>query len=104
MLMFFNKTEEDLLFKNQLDALKKDENRFDVEYVLSQPNTKWKGTTGRIRSELLKDAISKHIKDTVYTKKDIYFTVCGPTPFTNVSQSLLRELEITDEQMHLFVG
>lgn len=102
--MFFNKTEEDLLFRNQLEALKKDDNRFDVEYVLSEPNAKWNGKTGRIRSELLSDAISKHINGTIYTKDDIYVTVCGTTAFTNVSQSLLKELDIKDDQMHLFVG
>lgn len=104
MLIFFNKAEEDILFKNQLDALKKDDNRFNVEYVLSAPNTKWKGQTGRIRSDLLKESISKHISDTIYTKNDIYFTVCGPTPFTNTAQALLKELGIGNEQIHLFLG
>lgn len=104
MLIFFNKAEEDILFRNQLDALQKDDSRFLVQYVLSEPNAKWNGTSGRIKFDILNEAISKHIKDTIYTKKDIFFTICGPTPFTNLTQTLLKELEIANEQMHLFIG
>lgn len=78
--------------------------RFQPAYILSQPSPKWKGFKGHITSEILQDAFANLIGDSCYTRKDVYVLVCGPTVFTNLAQSLLKELEVSDEQMYLFLG
>lgn len=78
--------------------------RFLVQYVLSEPNSKWKGLTGRFTSIILEEAISRHIKDSIYTKRDIFFAICGPTAFINLTQSLLKEEGITNQQIFSFIG
>ncbi|KAI4456283.1 cytochrome b5 reductase 4 family member [Holotrichia oblita] len=103
-LLFFNRTEEDILLRNQFDTLQKEDSRFQATYILSQPSPKWKGSKGHITSEVLQDAFANLTGDSCYSRKDVYVLVCGPTVFTNLAQSLLKELEVGDEQMYLFLG
>ncbi|KAK4873934.1 hypothetical protein RN001_013294 [Aquatica leii] len=103
-LVFFNKTEEDILLKDQLENLQHDDNRFKVHHVLSQPDSKWPGLKGQASKELFKNIIEKHLLNIVYKESDIFTLICGPTPFTNLSQTLLMEIGFTEEQMHLFLG
>ncbi|XP_022916781.1 cytochrome b5 reductase 4 isoform X2 [Onthophagus taurus] len=103
-LLFFNRTDEDILFKTHFDTLHKDDNRFNVEYILSQPSSKWTGLSGHVSSPILEDAIKNLIKDTGYLQKDVYVAACGPTVFTNLSHTLLKGMGVGDDQIYLFLG
>lgn len=105
-LLFFNRTEEDIPFKDVFNDLEKEDSRFTIKHILSEPkNSKWKGLKGRITSKILDEAFKTQIGETPYTKNDLYVTVCGPQGFTNSTEYLLKDhLKLQKEQYHLFLG
>ncbi|NXD81328.1 NB5R4 reductase, partial [Halcyon senegalensis] len=76
-LIFFNKTEDDILWRNQLEQLALKDERFEVHFVLSQPTKDWVGKQGKISSSLLSEFVKRSRKDS-----KILICICGPTPFT----------------------
>ncbi|NXG36403.1 NB5R4 reductase, partial [Dromaius novaehollandiae] len=76
-LIFFNKTEDDILWRNQLEQLALKDERFEVQFVLSEPARDWVGKQGRISSSLLSGFLKRSRKDS-----KVLICICGPTPFT----------------------
>ncbi|MXQ88728.1 hypothetical protein E5288_WYG003354 [Bos mutus] len=76
-LMFFNKTEDDIIWRSQLEKLAFKDKRFEVEFVLSAPTSEWSGKQGYISPALL----SEFLKRRSDTSK-VLICLCGPTPFT----------------------
>ncbi|CAO3620696.1 unnamed protein product [Mucor hiemalis] len=75
-LIFANTTEEDILFKDELDGYAKEyPDRFKVHYVLEKPPQNWTGLTGYVTIDLVKDVLPKPD-----VESSIIF-VCGPPPF-----------------------
>mmetsp|Transcript_5984 Transcript_5984/g.5145 ORF Transcript_5984/g.5145 Transcript_5984/m.5145 type:complete len:364 (-) Transcript_5984:25-1116(-) len=73
-LLFGNKTEKDILIREELEQLKEDyPNNFDLTYIIDQsehPET-WKGETGYITEEILK----KYMPN---AGDDVLILTCGP--------------------------
>nr|XP_014343350.1 PREDICTED: cytochrome b5 reductase 4 isoform X2 [Latimeria chalumnae] len=84
-LMFFNRTENDILWRDQLKQLDLKEQRFAVEFVLSEPTEGWIGKQGKISLPLLSDFINT---STEGSKPLI--CICGPSMFTEQG---IRETE-----------
>ncbi|NWQ69839.1 NB5R4 reductase, partial [Neopipo cinnamomea] len=76
-LIFFNKTEDDILWRNQLEQLALKDERFEVQFILSQPTKDWVGKQGKISSSLLSEFVKRSRKDS-----KVLICICGPTPFT----------------------
>ncbi|NXW91284.1 NB5R4 reductase, partial [Alopecoenas beccarii] len=76
-LIFFNKTEDDILWRNQLEQLALKDKRFEVKFILSQPTKYWVGKQGKISSSLLSEFVKRSRKDS-----KVLICICGPTPFT----------------------
>ncbi|NWH64633.1 NB5R4 reductase, partial [Geococcyx californianus] len=76
-LIFFNKTEDDILWRNQLEQLALKDERFEVQFILSQPTKDWVGRQGKISSSLLSEFVKRSRKDS-----KVLICICGPTPFT----------------------
>ncbi|NWH82644.1 NB5R4 reductase, partial [Piaya cayana] len=76
-LIFFNKTEEDILWRNRLEQLALKDERFEVQFILSQPSKDWVGKQGKISSSLLSEFVKRSRKDS-----KVLICICGPTPFT----------------------
>ncbi|EGO05374.1 hypothetical protein SERLA73DRAFT_174501 [Serpula lacrymans var. lacrymans S7.3] len=75
-LLFANVTEQDILLREEFDALKKKHpNNFDVVYVLDKPPANWKGPSGFITADLIK----QHIAPPSLGDKVKIF-ICGPPP------------------------
>jgi cytochrome-b5 reductase len=53
-LIFANVNAEDILLKEDLDALVKNDSRFNVYYVLNNPPDKWDGGVGFVTPEMIK--------------------------------------------------
>lgn len=74
-LIFGNRTEEDILLKEELDGYAKTfPDRFKVIYALDTPPTTWNGISGYVT----KDDIKKHLP-APDTESSVIF-VCGPDP------------------------
>ncbi|XP_068793771.1 cytochrome b5 reductase 4 isoform X2 [Struthio camelus] len=98
-LIFFNKTEDDILWRNQLEQLALRDERFEVQFVLSEPTKDWVGKQGRISSSLLSGFMKRSRKDS-----KVLICICGPTAFTEQGVQCLKDLGYSQEEMHAFTA
>ena len=112
-LLYGNREEESIIFKNEFDALqKKYADQLVVEYSLSQPkrekekgfggffkkgNISWSGRVGRIDAKMVRQFISEH--PTRY--KDIEYFVCGPNEMMDKIQATLEKDGVDSEHIHI---
>ncbi|KAF3840312.1 hypothetical protein F7725_019029 [Dissostichus mawsoni] len=78
-LLCFNRREEDILWRCELDDLAANTDRFQVEYVLSDPCDSWSGRTGRVEESMLEEFLTRP------EGSKCYVCVCGPTAFTEIT-------------------
>ncbi|XDV39650.1 hypothetical protein PO909_008853 [Leuciscus waleckii] len=97
-LMFFNRQERDILWRSQLDELCAKEERFEVECVLSEPADSWEGRRGRIDACVLQNLLERP------ENSKCLVCVCGPTGFTELAVQLVRQLDFSEEEIHIFQG
>ncbi|KAG6853536.1 hypothetical protein C0991_003393 [Blastosporella zonata] len=109
-LLFSNVTEQDILLREDIDALqKKYPNTLDVVYLLDKPESSWTGPTGFINAEVIK----KYVAPASLGDKVKVF-VCGPPgqvasiagKKAGMKQGelggVLKELGYTEEQVFKF--
>uniref|UniRef100_A0A8C8BQC3 Cytochrome b5 reductase 4 n=1 Tax=Otus sunia TaxID=257818 RepID=A0A8C8BQC3_9STRI len=97
-LIFFNKTEDDILWRNQLEQLALKDERFEVQFILSQPTKDWMGKQGKISLSLLSELVKRR-KDS-----KVLICICGPTPFTEQGVQYLKDLGYSQEEIHAFTA
>ncbi|KAM9353397.1 cytochrome b5 reductase 4 isoform 2-T2 [Symphorus nematophorus] len=97
-LLFFNRREEDILWRSEMDELAANNERFQVEYVLSEPCESWTGRKGRVDESMLKDFLDRP------DGSKCYVCVCGPTAFTELTIGLLKQQGFSEEELHAFQG
>ncbi|NXI68507.1 NB5R4 reductase, partial [Anseranas semipalmata] len=98
-LIFFNKKEDDVLWRNQLEQLALKDERFEVQFVLSEPTKNWVGKQGKISLSLLSECVKRSRKDS-----KVLICICGPTPFTEQGVEYLKDLGYSQEEMHAFIA
>ncbi|KAG6815385.1 hypothetical protein H0H87_002364 [Tephrocybe sp. NHM501043] len=109
-LLFSNVTEQDILLREDIDALrKKYPNTLDVVYLLDKPSSSWTGPSGFINA----DVIKKHVAPASLGEKVKVF-ICGPPgqvaaiagKKAGMKQGeiggILKELGYTEEQVFKF--
>lgn len=93
-----NRREEDMLFREELDALK---SRFpehiQIHHLLSQPSETWAGYRGRITQALLAAVLPP-----APIPADMLLTYCGPTGFEVLVESSLLSLGYPVKQLFKF--
>lgn len=96
-LLYANKRESDIAFRDEFDALtKKHSQRFKVIHVLSRADVKtWTGETGHVTAALIK-------KSVVNPAEADYF-ICGPAPMMQAVIQELRSLGVPRRQIHFEV-
>ena len=79
-LVFFNKAEKDVIWREQLDDLEKKSGlTFRVTYVMSEDNG-WLGYKGRISEQILRETLPQ------WDGGKRLAGVCGPNPFTQTAE------------------
>ncbi|CAF4263272.1 unnamed protein product, partial [Adineta steineri] len=101
ILLFFNKTQDDILCGEELQTISK-QNKVIVHDILSRPGPEWTGETGYIRGELLHRLLPPISSTTNVTETLV--CVCGPTPFSKLAIDLLKEHGYNDNCLHLFLA
>lgn len=82
-LIYANKTEEDILLKEELDQLEKEHsNRFKIKYVLEYPNEDWKGEKGRVSESIIRSMLHETSSKKNNDHKRLIF-VSGPDGMLN---------------------
>ncbi|XP_031134106.2 cytochrome b5 reductase 4 isoform X1 [Sander lucioperca] len=97
-LLFLNRRKEDILWRCELDELAANTDRFQVEYVVSDPCESWTGRTGRVDESMLKDFLNGP------DGSKRYVCVCGPDAFTELTIGLLKQQGFSEEELHAFQG
>ncbi|OZJ04758.1 hypothetical protein BZG36_01830 [Bifiguratus adelaidae] len=85
-LIFANVNEEDILLREELDALAKEyPDKFKVYYVLNNPPEAWTGSVGFVTTDIIK----KHCPAPA---NDIKILLCGPPPMISAMTKATTEL------------
>ena len=93
-LIHSNRSEDEIVYRLELDALEKQNPRFRVLYTLTRNDGKgWQGRTGRIDQELLSEA-ARDLSDPIYY-------VTGTPSMVVGTLRLLRELDIPDSNIEI---
>jgi uncharacterized protein len=94
MLLYGNRTEADILFAEELAALR-DEHRLTVRHVLTRPPATWTGGVGRLVGENLRREL-----DALRPYANAHFFVCGPEAMMHGARDVLTALGVPGEQIH----
>lgn len=97
-LMFFNKTQSDIIWRDQLNTLTQLNDRFIFTNCLSEADDSWTGLRGRVTKDIVKSVLP----DVSGTEK-LLICVCGPLPFTQTVIKFTEELGYKD-MTHAFLG
>jgi len=84
-LLYANKTEADILLKDELDKFAAQYEQFNVHYVLSSPSESWKGDKGRVSKEMIEQRLPAP------AGMDSKVLVCGPDPMMEAMVGYLQE-------------
>ncbi len=93
-LVFSVKTERDIIFREELEALERRHSNLHVIVTLTRDNgSAWSGERGRITPALLSRAVPNIAARQVH--------ICGPTEMTDPARQMLRELGVPDEAVQV---
>lgn len=84
-LIFANVNPEDILLKDDLDKLAKEDEGFRVHYVLNNPPPQWNGGVGFVTADMIKKWCPAPAKDTKVL-------LCGPKPMTDAMKVATESL------------
>ena len=84
-LIFANVNPEDILLKDDLDALAAKDPKFNVHYVLNNPPENWTGGTGFVTADMIKEKLPA-------PANDVKILVCGPPPMVAAMKKATESL------------
>lgn len=97
-LLFFNKTEKDILWKQELENFEaKYFFKVKVNLSVTDPRQDWTGKSERINTNLLKEVVFDKISKPL-------FSVCGPRGFTEKTIELIKKNGFSSTAIFPFVG
>lgn len=94
-LIYANVAEEDILLRQELDALAAQHPNFSVYYVLNNPPKGWAGGKGFVTADMIK----KHLPA---PGTDVLVLRCGPGPMNKAMEAHLDALGYTNGQQFQF--
>ena len=105
-LIFFNKTENDMMLKEDLEKLAvKFPNNFKITHVLSASSSSWNGKTGRISENLVREIVPQIVVENDDLADDEkLLCACGPKPFTDLTVQILKRLNVSESCIYPFSG
>jgi len=84
-LIFANVNQEDILLKEDLDALAEEDKGFRVYYVLNNPPEKWDGGVGFVTPDMIKAKLPP-------PSPDMKILICGPPPMVSAMKKATEAL------------
>lgn len=97
-LLFGNRNEESIIFRSALQTLvEKYGERLKVIHSLSQPDSSWSGTTGRLTRDHVKSILTPVIEASTLASE---YYVCGPSEMMEEAVHALKELHTPAENIH----
>ncbi len=93
-LIFANKTESDIIFRQEWECSVRDYPNFHCHHVLEHPPAGWTGSTGRVTPEILRQQLPAPASDTC-------IFLCGPPPMVDFLEATLKELGYSEQAIIL---
>ncbi|KAF2004035.1 NADH-cytochrome b5 reductase 1 [Amniculicola lignicola CBS 123094] len=87
-LIFANVNSEDILLKEDLDALVAKDSKFRVHYVLNNPPEKWTGGVGFVTADMIKAKLPA-------PANDVKILLCGPPPMISAMKKATESIGYT---------
>jgi ferredoxin-NADP reductase len=91
VLLYGNRAEEDIVFRNEFEDMQKLNSNFRVAFVISEDNDTWTGYTGKIDADMIRKEIPDYAETMFYT--------CGPLAMVEAMEKLLKELDVPEKQI-----
>jgi len=94
ILLFSNRTENDIIFKQELEKFNKNNNNIKIITTLTdEVPDRWKGETKRIDKEMIK----KYVEE----PKKWFWYICGPPPMIKAMENILSSLNVPKEKLKI---
>ncbi|MBN1244700.1 xylene monooxygenase [Candidatus Bathyarchaeota archaeon] len=90
-LLYGNRTENDIAFRKELEALQQQNKNLKVVFILNEAGSGWKGATGLITTEMIKKEIPDY--------KETMFYTCGPPAMVQIMEKLVEQLGLPETQL-----
>ncbi|MBU0533843.1 MAG: FAD-dependent oxidoreductase [Candidatus Omnitrophica bacterium] len=94
ILLYGNRTEEDIAFRDDLAEMQKLNENLRVIYTLDNPSKKWEGRIGHINDEMIREEIEDF--------KERIFYICGPPKMVEMLEGILKDkLSVTSDRIKI---
>lgn len=90
-LLYGNRTEADIVFRQELEQMQRQNNNLRVVLTVAESETSWKGYTGNIDAEMIGEEIPEY--------RGTVFYVCGPPAMVQAMVNLLKTLDVPGEKV-----
>jgi ferredoxin-NADP reductase len=90
-LLYGNRTEADIVFRQELEQMQRQNSNLKVVFTLAEPGANWEGYTGYIDAEMIKKEIPEYSETVFYT--------CGPPVMVQAMENLLKALNVPAENV-----
>ncbi len=90
-LLYGNRTEKDIAFRKELEALQQQNKNLKVVFILNEADSDWTGATGLINAEMIKTEVPDYKENTFYT--------CGPPKMVEIMEKLVEQLGVPMTQL-----
>jgi predicted ferric reductase len=91
-LIYGNRVEERIVYREELKAIAEDQ-RIEVVHVLSEPPQGWKGRTGRVDADLIRELFDSP------ERKRWLFVLCGPPAMMEAVEDALIDIGVPSDQI-----
>ena len=86
-LLYGNRTERDIIFRKEFEEMQQQNKRLRVVFTVDEVSKGWKGSTGMIKTGMIKEAIPD------YNVRVFY--ICGPPGMVKAMEELLHNIGIS---------
>jgi ferredoxin-NADP reductase len=90
-LFYGCRTENDLTFKKELEALAEKNKNLSIILMVTEPTEQWKGETGIINAEIVKRYLPDY-------KENMFYT-CGPPTMVEAMEKIVLNLGLPKEKL-----
>jgi glycine betaine catabolism B len=90
-LFYGCRTPEDIAFKKEFEDLAQINKNIKLVFIVNQPTPDWKGATGIINADMIKEQLPNYQENMFYT--------CGPPPMVEAMEKLVESLGLSKEKL-----
>jgi ferredoxin-NADP reductase len=91
MLIYSNKTENDLAFREELDEMMHNNSNLKIVYTLTRASESWTGC----RERICENMVAREIPD----YRERHFLICGPPEMVRSMEEMLTAMKIPKDMV-----